>query len=232
MTAVAAMPRMGQATTTAKVRPVLLMSVPTRKAVESLRYTIGLRKGLPARPSEPPARFLRCAFSMAGRLPAETASRTPTAPRGSMAGAFRFAAATWRVPTISASRTRTARATCLANAAIPQPAARPTDACPTATAASMTTAARVATARPASLAAAASACARSCVRREPIAMRERPRCPVGAARAVAPDTSAIRPRTRARTIANARAKAPVPTSRPARGRASRAPPSRERGCRG
>jgi hypothetical protein len=130
--------------------------------------------------------------------------------------------APWGVPTTSASATRTAPVTCPASVATRNRAARTTGASARAIVGSTTIAGPGDTARRAS-SLVAYGCARCRVIRDRAAIRGRPRCPVRVGRAVAPATSATRPRTHAQTTASVRETAPARICRAGAGPASRAP---------
>ena len=192
--------------------PVPKTALPTpRPAERAFPRTTAPQKVQPARTTELQEGFQQCAPPTAARRPGETVSRTRIVPPESTEDVFRFEAVTWRAPTTSASRTRTARATYPASVATRHRAPTATGASAAATAALTTTAAPEATAHQAS-SQVAFACARWPVIRQRTAMRERQRCPVGAARVVARATSAVRQTTPAQTTASVPETVPAPTS--------------------
>ena len=192
--------------------PVPETALPTPSPAEqAFPRTTAPRKVQPARTTELPEGFRQCAPPTAARRPEETVSRTRIVPPESTGDVFHFEAATWCARTTSASRTRTARATYPASVATQHQAPTATGASTAATAALTTTAAPEATAHQAS-SQVAFACARWPVIRQRTAMRERQRCPVGAARVVARATSAVRQTTPARTTASVPETVPARTS--------------------
>jgi hypothetical protein len=203
--------------------PVPKTDLPTPSPAErAFHRTTAPQQVQPARTTELPEGFQQCALPTAAPLPRETVGRTRIVPPESTEDVFRLeAAVTWRAPTTSASRTRTARATYLASVATRHRAPTATGASAAAIAALTTTAAPEATAHQAS-SPVAFECARWPVIRQRTAMRERQRCPVRAARVVARATSAVRQTTPARTTASVPETVPAPTSPTGVGPASHA----------
>jgi len=170
-------------------------ALPTPSPAErEFHRTTAPQKVQPARTTELREGFQQCALPTADPLPGETVSRTRIVPPEQTEDVFLFEAATWCARTTSASMTRTAQPTYPASVATRHQALTATGASASATAALTTIAAPEATAHQAS-SPVAFECARWPVIRERIAMRERQRCPVRAARVVARATSAIRQTT-------------------------------------